>query len=132
MEKKQNISSRPYDPFDDSVLERQRRMGLIDPDGSVDKPILSAMARVYAGLFFDNLCDKYSSINVVTASCQMILDKTEARDSLLELSLLHDRMHRSLPEPIWWIVGSDPLLEVFISCFTVHLVELSGRLEVMK
>ncbi len=132
MEHKQYIAHRPYDPFDDSVLERQRRMGLIDPDGNMDKPILAALARVYAGLFFDNLCDKYSSTYAVTASCQMVLDKAEAREALLELSLQHDWMRRTLPEPIWWMAGSDTLLTEFVSCFAVNLTELFARMEVME
>lgn len=57
MEVIRNPTRRPQDPFDDSAAERQKRMGLLTDDSKADMDALAAFSRLYAGLFFDNLCD---------------------------------------------------------------------------
>ena len=52
-----HFTSRPHDPFDDSAVERQRRMGLLTETGGVEEGALAVLSRVYAGLFLDHLCD---------------------------------------------------------------------------
>ena len=44
-------------PFDDSATARQTRMGLLQSDGSPEQDAVSVLARVYAGLLFDDLCE---------------------------------------------------------------------------
>lgn len=56
---------RAQNPFDDGAEERLRRMGLIRPDGEVDKTSLFALSAVYAGLLFDELCDFYQDYSMV-------------------------------------------------------------------
>ena len=39
----------PYDPFDDSVPERLRRMGLLTAGGKPDRDAMAVVSRLYAG-----------------------------------------------------------------------------------
>lgn len=52
----------PYDPFDDSVPERLRRMGLLTAGGKPDRDAMAVVSRLYAGAFYDDLYDFYSDI----------------------------------------------------------------------
>lgn len=135
MEVIRNPTRRPYDPFDDSAVERQVRMGLLTPDGKPDPEALTVFSRLHAGLFFDSLCDSCSSIERVEAVCRRLKEtaaQTGARRALLELCTLYDDMRRPLPEPIWWIVGSDLLLPPFMEAFTARLSALADGLEVAR
>lgn len=131
MEVIRNPTRRPQDPFDDSAAERQKRMGLLTDDSKADMDALAAFSRLYAGLFFDNLCDICASPEAVTAACRHLSEtfvQAGHRRALLELCTLYDNMRRPLPEPIWWIVGSDVLLPPFMKHFTIRLFKLADEL----
>ena len=59
------IRQRPSCPFDDSALERQRRMGLVSADGKADKDAIAVLCCIYAGQLFDDLCDFYQCLEDV-------------------------------------------------------------------
>lgn len=135
METNCSLANRSHDPFDDSAVERQRRMGLLVESGGVDETTVAVLSRVYAGLFLDNLCDSYPSMEAVFPTCHGLVElarNSAPRRALLELCMIYDGMHRPLPEPIWWIVGNDALLAPFMSGFAARLSELSSGLEVMQ
>ncbi len=114
-------------PFDDSVTERHKRMGLLNTDGTVNGLAVEQMAQLHAGLFFDHLCDASSSYEDVTAACSQLIDKArqgDAKQTLLLLSMEYDFMRRTLPEAVWWISGSRKLLPVFAQAFAKHLSTL--------
>ena len=52
---------RAQSPFDDSAPDRLRRMGLTDEKGSPDRDALSICSCIFAGQFFDDLCDYFES-----------------------------------------------------------------------
>ena len=52
---------RAQSPFDDSAPVRLRRMGLTDEKGSPDRDALSICSCIFAGQFFDDLCDYFES-----------------------------------------------------------------------
>lgn len=52
---------RAQSPFDDSAAGRLRRMGLTDEAGKPDRDALAICSRVFAGQFFDDLCDYFES-----------------------------------------------------------------------
>ncbi len=62
------MNDRPDSPFDDSAQERQRRMGLVLEDGKPDKDAVAVLSCVYAGQYFDDLCDFCQDIQSVRES----------------------------------------------------------------
>ena len=50
-------SAHAHNPFDGSVGERLRCMGLLTEMGSIEASALTALAHAFAGLLFDDLCD---------------------------------------------------------------------------
>ena len=52
---------RAQSPFDDSAADRLRRMGLTDGNGKPDRDAITVCSCVFAGQFFDDLCDYFES-----------------------------------------------------------------------
>lgn len=63
----------PYDPFDDSVPERLRRMGLLTVEGKPDLEAMAVVSRLYAGEFYDDLYDFYSDMRNVNSVCRELI-----------------------------------------------------------
>lgn len=107
-------------PFDYAALDRQLRMGLIRADGGADREALAVMARVYAGLFYESLCEAESDRKRVCGVCRRLIGieaEGDARQTLLAICMQYDAMMRPLPEPLWWIVGNRELVEPFVHSF---------------
>ncbi len=51
----QDLYPRPHSPFDDTAIERLRRMGLTDEKGSPDRDAVSICSCIFAGQFFDDM-----------------------------------------------------------------------------
>ena len=64
----------PYDPFDDSVPERLRRMGLLTAEGKPDWEAMAVVSRLYAGEFYDDLYDFYSDMRSVNSVCRELIE----------------------------------------------------------
>ena len=113
-------------PFDDSARARQARMGLLDTEGRADQDAVAVMARVYAGLLFDDLCESSPDMEHVCAICdrfEELRGTGDAQQILLYICLQYDALLRPLPEPIWWIVGNSALVEPFCESFVRRLRE---------
>lgn len=113
-------------PFDDSARARQTRMGLLDTEGRADQDAVAVMARVYAGLLFDDLCESSPDMEHVCAICdrfEELRGTGDAQQILLYICLQYDALLRPLPEPIWWIVGNSALVEPFCESFVRRLRE---------
>ena len=128
-----SLALRSASPFDDSAVQRHKRMGLLEPSGAVNTKSVEMMARLHAGLFFDQLCDASSSFEEVAAVCSRLISKAaqdDAKQTILLLSLEYDFMRHTLPEAIWWIAGSSillpPFTEQFIRCLSDFLAEVGG------
>lgn len=122
-------ATRPSDPFNDSALERQKRMGLLSGDGQLQPEAMDAFCSLYAGLFFDDLCDSCTDFETAGTICRRLIaliQKEEPRRALLALSVQYDAMKRSLPDPIWWIAGNALLVSAFIRGFALKLQILVG------
>ena len=127
MNSKNATHGRVSSPFDDSVIERHRRMGMINEEGVVDENVVAIAGGIYAGMFFDNLCDTYESYEEVKVICRQLLDgkaRISAKQMLLLISLQYDAMRKPLPELMWWISGSAQILTIFITAFTSRLERL--------
>ncbi len=117
-------------PFDDSAATRLARMGLIKPDGSQNEDALEVLARVYAALFFDRLCDSFADFEQMTLICEGLIKQQEAKDprqKMLSICLQYDALHLTLPDPVWWIIGNEQLVAVYVQAFLQHLARIAGN-----
>ena len=54
-----NNYQRPRSPFEDTAVQRLRLMGLTTEDGAPEQDAMSVFSTIFAGQFFDDLCDYY-------------------------------------------------------------------------
>ena len=123
-----NNSQRPHSPFEDSVKERLRRMGLTMEDGSPERDAMAVFGSIFAGQFFDDLCDYYQDYKDVQETIAQIFHTAEQADSkqkFLLICLQYDNIYRALPDPVWWTSGSPAFAELFAENFLSHLGRLT-------
>ncbi len=123
-----NNYQRPHSPFEDSAIERLRRMGLTTEDGSPERDAMTVFGSIFAGQFFDDLCDYYQDFQDVQETIAQIFHTAEQADpkqKFLLICLQYDSIYRSLPDPVWWISGSPTFAELFAEDFLTHLKRLA-------
>ena len=128
----QNLYQRPHSPFDDTAIERLRRMGLADADGRADRDVMTVFAYIFAGQFYDDLCDYYQDYTDVQELLTQMFDTAETADprqKFLLICLQYDGMFRDLPDPVWWISGQPEFTELFADGFLAHLKMLEEAKE---
>ena len=127
-------SERTRSPFDDSAIDRLRRMGLAASDGSVERDTMAVFSCIFAGQFYDDLCDYYQDDSTALKTALTTLaDSADASDShgkFLLICLQYDSIYRDLPDPIWWLSGSPDFAERFADGFLAHLKRLAESGEV--
>lgn len=132
--RKKTRCARAQNPFDDGAEERQKRMGLICPDGEVNKPALLALSTVYAGVHYDELFDFYQDYSMVKDDLNQLFaaaETADARQKFLLICLQYDCLGQALPNPIWWISGNYDLAGTFADGFIRHLKRLCDSEEVL-
>ena len=115
---------RAQSPFDDSARDRLRRMGLTDEAGKLDGDAVTLRSRIFAGQFFDDLCDYFESYEDVRELIYSLSDSSEnaeGRRKFLLVCLQYDTIYRTLPDPVWWISGNPAAAELFAEGFLAHL-----------
>lgn len=118
---------RAQSPFDDSAPERLRRMGLTDEKGSPDRDALSICSCIFAGQFFDDLCDYFESYEDVRELISNLSESAEdaaGKQKFLLVCLQYDAIYRTMPDPVWWISGNPAAAELFAEGFIAHLRQL--------
>ena len=128
----QNLYQRPHSPFDDTAIERLRRMGLADADGRADRDVMTVFSCIFAGQFYDDLCDYYQDYTDVQELLTQMFDTAETADprqKFLLICLQYDGMFRDLPDPVWWISGQPEFTELFADGFLAHLKMLEEAKE---
>ena len=129
-------SNRPtHSPFDSEALDRLRRMGLAGADGSVERDAMAVFCCIFAGQFYDDLCD-YHQDNVQAVKDAITplvysMDTSDPHGKFLMICLQYDSIYRTLPDPVWWLSGSPAFAETFVDGFLAHLSRLNdddGRL----
>ena len=68
---------RAQSPFDDSAADRLRRMGLADEAGNPDRDAVAVCSCIFAGQFFDDLCDFFQSYEDVRDLISSLSESTE-------------------------------------------------------
>lgn len=123
----QNLYQRLHSPFDDSAIERLRRMGLATTDGQADMTAMNIFSRIFAGQFFDDLCDycqDYKDVSDRMAQLFHAAERAVPKQKFLLICLQYDAMLRTLPDPVWWISGTPDFAELFAEGFISHLKRL--------
>lgn len=108
------------DPFDGSAEARLAHMGLLDQNGQIVSHSMEVFTRIFAGLFFDDLCDFYDDRDKLTAiyrAFQELAEKDDHQHMLLLLSLQYDYLRKPLPDPVWWLSGHSEAVRGFMSRF---------------
>ena len=123
-------SSQPtHSPFDGAALDRLRRMGLATADGSVERDAMAVFCCIFAGQFYDDLCDYHQdNAQTVKAAITPLVDGGDADDphrKFLMICLQYDSIYRALPDPVWWLSGSPAFAEAFADGFLAHLKRLN-------
>ena len=115
-------------PFDSSAVDRLRRMGLATAAGAVERDAMAVFCNIFAGQFYDDLCDYYQDDPAeIRAALAPLLDGADTGDphgKFLMICLQYDSIYRTLPDPIWWLSGSPAFAEFFADGFLTHLVRL--------
>lgn len=75
-----NNYQRPHSPFEDSAAQRLRRMGLTTEDGSPERDAITVFGSIFAGQFFDDLCDYYQDYENVQETIAQIFHTAEQAD----------------------------------------------------
>ena len=121
---------RASSPFDAAASGRQRRMGLIQEDGQPNAAAIAVVARVHAGMLFDDLCDygddEGQPLSTATRLSRL-LETAEPRQVLLSICYAYDKLHRPLPELIWWISGSMEIVPLFVKGFVESLKNILNQ-----
>ena len=123
-------SNRPtHSPFDGAALDRLRRMGLAAADESVERDAMAVFCCIFAGQFYDDLCDYHQdNAQTVKAAITPLVDGGDADDphrKFLMICLQYDSIYRALPDPVWWLSGSPAFAEAFADGFLAHLKRLN-------
>ena len=119
---------RPHSPFEDSAIERLRRMGLTTEDGSPERDAMTVFGSIFAGQFFDDLCDYYQDdeqVREVVTQFFQTAEQADSRQKFLLICLQYDGIYRNLPDPVWWISGSPDFAALFAEDFLAHLKRLA-------
>lgn len=122
-----NLYLRVPDPFDESTAARLERMGILHPTGEINIETMRAFVQIFAGLFFDDLCDFYSDqeeVSAVAAAFSELSVRKDCQNIYLLISLQYDTIRKPLPDPIWWLAGCAPALSLFCLGFVERLLEL--------
>lgn len=109
-------SNRPtHSPFDSAAIDRLRRMGLAAADGSVERDAMAVFCNIFAGQFYDDLCDYHQDdAQAVKAAITPLVDGADTDDphgKFLMICLQYDSIYRALPDPVWWLSGSPAFAE---------------------
>lgn len=111
-------------PFDDSAPGRLRRMGLTNEKGGAALDAVAVCACMFAGQFFDDLCDYFESYEEVWALITELSESAEDADGkrkFLLICLQYDAAGLPLPDPVWWLSGNTAAAERFADGFLAHL-----------
>ncbi len=119
---------RAQSPFDDSAADRLRRMGLANEKGAPDLEAVAVCACMFAGQFFDDLCDhleSYEEVRTLITELSETAENVEGKRKFLLICLRYDAAGLPLPDPVWWISGSPGTAERFADGFLAHLRRLA-------
>lgn len=113
-------------------MERQRRMGLIDDGGKINRGAVSVVARACAGMFFDDLCDYAAEDGAERSTYARIVrlhETARPQQVFLSICVAYDEMRRPLPELLWWISGSNEIVPLFVDSFVNSLKTILHQIQ---
>lgn len=118
-------------PFDTTAIDRLRRMGLAAADGTVDQDAMAVFCCIFAGQFYDDLCDYHqddpAAVNAAITPLTDGADTGDPHGKFLMICLQYDSIYCTLPDPVWWLSGSPAFAEAFADGFLAHLKRLNEK-----
>jgi len=102
-------------------------MGLADESGNPDRDAVAVCSCIFAGQFFDDLCDyfeSYDGVRGLITELSEAAETAEGKRKFLLVCLQYDSIYRTLPDPVWWISGNPAIAELFADGFLAHLIQL--------
>lgn len=118
---------RAQSPFDDSAADRLRRMSLIDEHDHPDRDAIAVCSCIFAGQFFDDLCDyfeSYEDVRDLISGLSESAEEAAGKQKFLLVCLQYDSIYGNLPDPVWWISENPAAAELFAEGFVAHLKQL--------
>ena len=118
------------DTFDGSAPARLQRMGLLMPNGKPNVQTMQVFTNIIAGQFFDDLCDYHSDAEHLASTLAGFSELAARRDYkkvYLLLSIQYDRLRKPLPDPVWWLAGVNPAVELFSAGLVERLTQLMSE-----
>ncbi len=122
---------RAQSPFDDSAVGRLLRMGLTNDHGDPDLEAIAVCACMFAGQFFDDICDFFDDYAEVQRLIDALSTEANIGDGNQKIRLVcsqYDAVFLPLPAPIWWISGNLGIAERFADGFLAHLERLNQNI----
>lgn len=122
---------RAQSPFDDSAVGRLLRMGLTNENGTPDLEAIAVCACMFAGQFFDDLCDffeDYAEVQRLIDALSTEADVVGRNQKFLLVCSQYDAVFCPLPAPIWWLRGNPGIAERFADGFLAHLQRLNQNI----
>ena len=102
-------------------------MGLTTEDGAPEQDAMSVFSTIFAGQFFDDLCDYYQDdeqVREVVTQFFQTAEQADSRQKFLLICLQYDDIYRNLRDPVWWISGNPAAAELFAEGFIARLKQL--------
>ena len=114
------------DPFDGSAHTRLMHMGITGDDGQVHMQIMTALAHIFAGLFYDDIRDFHGTEDLLTIyeTFKALYIKEDYHHMYLLMSIQYDYMGKPLPDPVWWLAGDSEAVMAFMVIFMQALERL--------
>ena len=116
-------------PFDEAARVRLEHMGLLDYKRNPRMQEMMLFARVFAGQFFDDLCEHYEKVEDLVAIYEVFKSlhgKEDYQYMYLLMSINYDYMGKPLPDPVWWLAGSSEA----VMAFMIHFIKRYEQLMV--
>ena len=116
---------------DNTAIERLSRMWPAASDGTVDQDAMAVFCCIFAGQFYDDLCDYHqddpAAVNAAITPLTDGADTGDPHGKFLMICLQYDSIYRTLPDPVWWLSGSPAFAEAFADGFLAHLKRLNEK-----
>ena len=108
-------------PMNGPLLSRLYQMGIVKRDGEINIENMRLFTRIYAAQFYYNLCDSYtkSTVGAVLASFDELLGRKDYKGIYQ-----YDQLRKTMPDPVWWLMGSPKALKIFSIGFVESLTEV--------
>jgi hypothetical protein len=106
-------------------------MGILNRDGTVNNNVMPVFAGIFAGLFFDDLRDRFNDdidcIQFVFDLFKQYCESGDYQQMFLYLAIQYDEIRKQLPDPVWLLAGNKEAVKSFMPLFMARLESLMSE-----